>query len=214
MKTALKADGSQIRASPRAPRNAVCPCCGEPVELRRQKKGWYYRHAKGRGEVCVQRSKSMLCDDDRPAKLDRDPYEVLGLSMAEQTVKQARQGNVQATLALAFSPVIAMALDHAGVAPEEALRAAAAKPCGQPEVLITEDVALVQREATKKPGPIFDLRPHDAFGQSALATSPWYVPLYQAGPVKASMVRQVLGLAKKVYVLGVAEEWEAITRSA
>ncbi len=213
MKTALSIDGRPLRASLRAPLRAICPCCGEPVELRYQKNRWYWRHVGGAGARCSRRAKPPRGDE--PTQLDGDPYELLGMELAERTVRQARRGNVQAALALAFSPVIAMALDRVGVAPEEVLAIVveAKRPCGQPDILVTEDAALVQREAARQPGPIFDLRPHNTPntpGSSQIEASPWYVSLYPVGPATVVLVRQILGLAKKVYVLGGSQEWNKI----
>lgn len=210
MKTALSIDGRPLRASLRVPLHAICPCCGEPVELRYQKTRWYWRHVGGAGATCSRRAKPPRGDE--PTQLDGDPYELLGMELAERTVRQARRGNVQAALALAFNPLIAMALDRVGVAPEEVLAIVveAKKPCGQPEILVTEDAALVQREAARQPAPIFDLRPHDACGYSPMEALPWYVSLYPVGPATVVLVRQILGLAKKVYVLGDPQEWKKI----
>ena len=219
MKTGL-VDGQAVLAGPDAPRHAACHHCGAPVELRRHRPGagqrervvWYCRHCKGAGAHCAARVRSLAIP--RPRPVAGDPYAALGLELARQTIAQAKAGCVQATLALAFSPLIARALDMANIAPEDALDTLLPAAGARGQIVFADEPGQVARQLARQAGPVFDLHPpRNGQRNHALLESPWYVPLYRTGPAIAGLVRRVLGLAQRVYVLGTPEQWESIVSS-
>jgi hypothetical protein len=63
MKIAESATGERVNASSRAPHEAICPCCGGTVILRKRKKmgedgeTYYWRHVDSKNPHCPARWK-------------------------------------------------------------------------------------------------------------------------------------------------------------
>ena len=210
MRFALADDGAVIQAGPDAPPEARCPACGEPVELHLGH-GGYYRHAMGAGADCPLRKKPPGKSRLKARVLQSgDPYTALAVDSVVQAVERARRGSVEAILALAFSPVVYLALDVVGLDPEEVLDIVVPPGQGTPEVLVSDDEATVLEAVQVLPGPIFDVRSWHDGHLAELEALGWYVPLWPVGPARARMVRRVLGLAERVYVLG-KTEWTSIS---
>ena len=63
MKVACTSNGEQITASPKAPRQAICPVCGGTLNLRSRKtmnngqKTYFWRHLSNRNTQCSARTR-------------------------------------------------------------------------------------------------------------------------------------------------------------
>lgn len=218
MKHAL-VGGVAVRAGPEAllpgrgqPQpTPLCPSCGEPVELRHRRGTWHYRHVRGAGARCPLRAKPVSDGRPGPGLPNGDPDIVLAMAVVERAVRSAREGDLSAILMLAFGPLAHLVLDAAGLTPEEILDRIVPQR-GEPSsvALVTEDEAAVLEAVRKAPGPVFDLRRRHRDGARALERLDWYVPLWPAGPARRRMVRRVLGMVERAYVLGTWKEWAEI----
>ncbi len=217
MKTAL-VDGIEVDACLTAPAKATCPSCGDPVALRGWQRGddesWYYLHDQKMGANCPRRQGRAMRVDSVAPQVERDPYRVLALAVAEETVVAARRGDVRAILALAFSPLVHLALSVVNLSPEEVMDAVVPPPPVRRhalKVIVANDEEVVLDALKRRPGPVFDLRDRHNGHLKALAGSAWYVPLLEpVGLTQAEMVRRVLKWAKRVYVLGEWKRWQNI----
>jgi len=217
MKTAL-VDGIEVEASLTAPAEATCPTCGDPVTLRVWQRGddevWYYLHDRGKGVNCPRRQGRAMEVDSVARQVEGDPYRVLALAVAEETVIAARRGDVRAILSLAFSPLVQLALATVDLSPEEVMDVVVPPPPLRQQafqVVVTDDEKVVLDALKRRPGPVFDLRARHNGHLKALVGSAWYVPLPEPiDLIQAEMVRRVLEWAKRVYVLGGWERWQTI----
>jgi hypothetical protein len=61
MKTAITAEGKKVDAGASAPRQAICPCCGESLTLRsrrsidKQNQTYFWRHKSNGKRDCSRR---------------------------------------------------------------------------------------------------------------------------------------------------------------
>ena len=217
MKTAL-VEGIEVEADLTAPAEATCPTCGDPVTLRVWQRGddesWYYLHDRGKGANCPRRQGRATEVDSVARQVEGDPYRVLALAVAEETVTAARRGDVRAILSLAFSPLVQLALATVDLSPEEVMDTVLPNPPlrRRPlQVVVSDDEGMVLDALMGRPGPVFDLRARHNGHLKALVGSAWYVPLPKPLDLtQAEMVRRVLEWAKRVYVLGGWERWQTI----
>jgi hypothetical protein len=129
----------------------------------------------------------------------------------EQTIKDAAMGNLQAILALAFSPIVHQTLSVMNIDPEVILSTFGGQG-NCPLVVVHPDPGqIINLFETPGPGPIFDLHPDPEHQGVGLAKSAWYVPLFE--PRSHYAMRGmcfVLAHAKRVYVIGRRGEWERL----
>lgn len=200
-------NGQEILAGPDAPDAALCPSCGDTVELKRFRDTWYYRHAAGVGRHCALRQRASkvkqvpLPPPDPPI----DPYLHLASKTVIEAVDLARQGHLPDILSLAFSPFVHAAWEIADVDPEHALdtilRDVPARQ-GAGAIFATSDEALVLETTHALSGPIFDLRTTPNRNGAHLEDLPWYVPLSPPlTPVERRMMKRVFNLVDQAYIL-------------
>jgi hypothetical protein len=207
MKEALFFDGTLIQPGPESPARALCPVCGDPVELKSNRSTWYYRHEEGAGAQCELREKKLRSDKPPSAStsLGDDPYLSLAFESVTRAVQSARRGSVPALLSLAFSQFVHKAWGVLNVDPEVAIDAILEETASRRRrgiIFATDDEALVLESVHRVTGPIFDLRSWHNGHIAELEPLPWYVPL---GPSPTSlevrMIRRVMELAERIYVL-------------
>ncbi len=214
MKVAISDQTSsvEVQAGPDAPPQAVCPTCGDPVELR-QGRGWHYRHARGAGVECGRRTKPVGNGSmpSEPERIGGDPYVAMAAAAVADAVFAASKGDLLAILSLAFSQLAHLTLDQVGLSPEEVLERILDRngACAATSVAVGDEWEVIDMiEVT--PGPVFDIRARRD-GCEELYRSPWYVSLCRpVGPARMRMLRLVLEQAEWVYVLGEREVWKQI----
>jgi len=215
--------GAEVEAGASAPERARCPVCGEPVDLRRWKRGdrvsWYYRHARGKGAGCSERLREIgrcaqgSSRSSKPERVIGEPHLTLAAFVVERTLEDAREGNDEALLALAFSPVIHLALGMVDLGPEEVWDELIADGANghRPDLWVSSDPSDVLAPLSEDPGPVLDVRDDGRHLPEALAQSPWYVPLpHHPGPVQVRMIRRVLHQVERLYVLGNRATWSRV----
>ncbi len=202
----------EVQAGPGAPLQAVCPTCGERVNLLRRGQGWHYRHTRGAGAGCRQKNKRRAKKHKKRVVGDGDPYVEMATYAVAEAVLEASDGDLMAILSLAFSVLAHTTLDLVGLSPEEVLKRILKRDgaCITTAVVVDEDEWKVVEEIETMPGPVFDIRARRD-GCEELYGSPWYVPMSEpVGPAQVRMLRLVLEQANQVYVLGERETWNQI----
>lgn len=208
MKTALLA-GETIQATPEAPKTAVCPRCGKPVELkfltRDSQRIWYYRH----------------CSEGpprRPTKTEQvngDPLKIIASTAVERTIEAARRGDLNALLSLAFSPFVHQVLTLIDLSPEEVLHVVAPIEIGPTfAVVFNVDLQTASRMASRT--PVFDLSPELGEHRNKLEGRSCYVPLDRISPWQARMIQRVLKRTERACLIGGQDdecEWRDILRA-
>ncbi len=180
MKAAIsdQASSVEVQAGPGAPPQAVCPTCGDPVELR-WGRGWHYRHARGAGAECRRRTKPVGdgSTSTEPERIGGDPYVAMAAATVADAVLAASEGDLLAILSLAFSRLAHLTLDRVELSPEEVLERILDRngACVATSVAVGDEWEVIDViEVT--PGPVFDIRARRD-GCEELYRSPWYVSL-------------------------------------
>jgi hypothetical protein len=207
-----QASGVEVQAGPDAPLWAICPTCGDPVELRRGR-GWYYRHMRGAGAECGQRKKPVGNGSmpSKPERIGGDPYVAMAAAAVADAVLEAGEGDLLAILSVAFSQLVHLTLDRVRLSPEEVLERILDRDGAHvATAVVGDDEWEVMNEIERSPGPVFDVRARRD-GCEQLYRSPWYVSLCRpVGPAQVRLLRLVLEQAERVYVLGEPEVWKQI----
>ncbi|MCP4590635.1 MAG: hypothetical protein GY842_07820, partial [bacterium] len=136
-------------------------------------------HDQKKGANCPRRQDRAMRVDAVAPQVERDPYRVLALAVAEETVTASRRGDLRAILALAFSPLVHLALAVVDLSPEEVMDMVVPPPPVRQQalqVIVANDEEVVLDALKRRPGPVFDLRGRHNGHLKALAGSAWYVP--------------------------------------